>query len=73
MNTAKESMVRMLIKGKTLKEISEILKEKNIKPNSLSFLEKLLKNLKVEHNAKTMLHLGVILATKANKDKALQN
>ena len=57
--------------GKTLDEISIILKIKNISPNSVSSLEKKLKQIKVERNAKSMLHLGVILSKekKINKNE----
>ncbi|WP_289552808.1 hypothetical protein [Olivibacter sp. 47] len=48
--------------GKTQKEISIILKEQGVKPYSLSSIEKELKMIREWYDAKTMFHLGVILA-----------
>lgn len=57
-------LTQYLIEGYTQPEISEIFKENNINPNSLSSIEKEIKRLKEFHKAKTMCHLGAILAIK---------
>lgn len=54
-------IIEYLSQGKTQAEISNLLKDRGIKPNSLSHIEKLLKVVRKEHNATTMFHLGVIL------------
>lgn len=59
-----DKIIALLSKGKTQAEISQLLKAANVKPNSLSHIEKHLKKTRKEHNAKTMFHLGVILTTK---------
>lgn len=51
----------MLKEGLTQSEISEKLKETGEKPNSLSSVEKKLKELRAAYNAKTMFHLACIL------------
>jgi len=65
-----ELIIKYLFEGKTQSEISHMLKEYGIKPNSLSSVEKRLKEIKNRHNAKTMFHLGLILGLKKylNKD-----
>lgn len=50
--------------GLTQDEIVEHFKLQNIKPNSKSIIEKTIKKMKVEHNAKTLFHLAVILKKK---------
>lgn len=57
-------IVKYLFEGKSQKEIAVLLKEQGIEPNSLSSIEKTLKNLKAQHDAKTMFHLGAILTIK---------
>ncbi len=42
-------------------EIAEKLKELNLKPNSLSSVEKKLKELREKYNANTLFHLACIL------------
>ncbi|TDG37950.1 hypothetical protein EZJ43_02345 [Pedobacter changchengzhani] len=69
---SEDKIIKLLMKGRTLPEISEYLKEKNVRPSSLSYLEKLLKAMKDEHKAKTMFHLGAILSTKAITKKGLK-
>ncbi len=52
----------MLLKeGNTQKEISNIFKKEEIKPNSLSIIEKYLKEIREIYKAKTMFHLAFIL------------
>jgi len=57
-----ELIIKHLFAGKTQAEISQILKDQGIKPNSLSSIEKLLKRVKNQHKANTMFHLAVILS-----------
>lgn len=54
-------LIKYLFEGKTQAEISILLKAADVKPNSLSSIEKCLKEIKVENNARTMFHLAVIL------------
>ena len=51
----------MLKEGYSQQQISDKLKEENIKPNSLSIIEKHLKDIKCCYQAKTLFHLAVIL------------
>ncbi|MEO6522218.1 MAG: hypothetical protein ABIN91_11105 [Mucilaginibacter sp.] len=60
--TTEQIIIKHLTEGKTQAEIAEILKAKGIKPYSLSSIEKHLKAIRLKHGAKTMFHLGVILA-----------
>ncbi|MBD3748526.1 MAG: hypothetical protein IE931_03425 [Sphingobacteriales bacterium] len=55
-------IIKYLMQGMTQNEISEALKAENLKPNSLSSIEKKLKVIRERHGAKTMFHLGVILS-----------
>lgn len=64
--TAEAFIIKQLTKGKTQQNISALLKEKGIEPNSLSYVEKFLKKIKHEHKAKTMFHLGFIIANLKN-------
>lgn len=59
-----ELIIQHLLEGKTQIQISNILKEQGIEPNSLSQIEKSLKKLKEKHRAKTLFHLGAILMLK---------
>lgn len=54
-------ILNYLGEGKTQSEISNILKEANINPNSVSSIEKKLKTIRARYNAKTNFHLAVIL------------
>lgn len=56
-----EKIIELLKKGYTQKEISDELIKHNLKPNSLSSVEKHLKRIRKEYGAKTMFHLGYIL------------
>lgn len=53
-----------LLEGYTQQEIANQLKSDEIRPNSLSAIEKEIKRIKEKHNAKTMCHLGAILMFK---------
>lgn len=57
----KELIIKYLKEGLNQKEISLKLIELDLKPNSLSSVEKYLNNMKKEYGAKTMFHLGYIL------------
>lgn len=54
-------IIKYLKKGKSQREISDLLKQQNLEPNSLSFIEKFLKTLRAKYKAKTMFHLGFIM------------
>lgn len=51
----------MLKEGYSQQQISDKFKEQNIKPNSLSIIEKYVKDIKALYNAKTLFHLAIIL------------
>lgn len=57
----KEFIITCLKEGLTQKEISLKLIELEIKPNSLSSVEKYLNALKKDYGAKTLFHLGYII------------
>lgn len=54
-------ILQYLKEGKTQAEISDLLKSLEIKPNSLSIIEKRLKAIREKFNAKSNFHLAVIL------------
>lgn len=54
-------ILQYLKEGKTQAEISDLLKSLDIKPNSLSIIEKRLKAIRDKFNAKSNFHLAVIL------------
>lgn len=53
-----------LAAGLTQSEISQHFKKQGIKPNSLSIIEKKIKQMKEDHKANTLFHLAVILRKK---------
>ncbi len=53
-------IIRQLCEGLTQDEISLFLQQKNIRPNSVSTIEKRLKNLKDDFSAKTNIELVLI-------------
>jgi|GEM_PF-6431743 len=55
-------IIRCLLQGFNQKEIAQRLTELEMKPNSLSAIEKIIKRLKREYGAKTMFHLGAKIA-----------
>ena len=57
-------IIKGLTAGKTQAEVSQDLKAKGIRPNSLSHIEKTLKAIRKREGAKTMFHLAVILNNK---------
>lgn len=57
----KKKIIRLLKDGYNQKEISNIFKKEQIKPNSLSIIEKYLKEIREIYKAKTMFHLAFIL------------
>ena len=65
--TFRELIIKNLKKGHTILETSKELKKINFEPNSISSIEKELKKLLEEKNAKTMFHLAYLL----QKGKAL--
>lgn len=58
----RKRLIYLLFEGKTQIEISKILKTEGVKPNSLSVIEKELKQLRKENGANTMFHLAVKLS-----------
>ena len=54
-------ILEYLKEGRTQAEISDLLKALDIKPNSLSIIEKKLKAIRDKFNAKSNFHLAVIL------------
>lgn len=61
MKDVKLLIIEYLKEGLNQKEISEKLMENEIFPNSLSSVEKKIKNLRDEYGAKTLFHLAIIL------------
>ncbi len=57
-------VVDYLLEGMSQPEIASALNEKGHKRSSLSYVEKLIKELKAKHNAKSMFHLGAIITVK---------
>ncbi len=57
----KFTIIQLLRSGFSQKEIAESLKNANIKPNSLSSVEKYINQLKQDYHAKTMFHLACLL------------
>lgn len=57
----KEIIVNFLRDGLTQKQISYELQEMDIKPNSLSSVEKHLKALRKEYRAETLFHLACLM------------
>lgn len=59
-----KTILRHLKRGKTTEEISTILKDKEIKPNSISTVEKTLRELRDTHKANNMFQLAYKLKLK---------
>ena len=57
----RKKILSMLKYGYSQQQISDKFKEENIKPNSLSLIEKHLKDIKAMYRAKTLFHLAIIL------------
>ena len=62
MNTLDILIIEYLKKGYNQAEIAIKLQEQEIKPNSLSSVEKKLKTIREFYGAKTLFHLGYIIA-----------
>lgn len=54
-------IIKLLSEGKTQMEISEVLQTQKINPNSVSFIEKRLKAIKIKYKATTLFHLAVMI------------
>jgi len=65
MENVNDFIIENLKKGFNQKEISEKLKLLNVKPNSLSSVEKKIKIIRELHGANTLFHLGYIIAQKS--------
>lgn len=57
-------IAQSLASGLSQSEISELFKTQGIKPNSLSTIEKYIKQMKEDYKANTLFHLAVILRKK---------
>lgn len=57
-------IAQSLAAGLTQSEISELFKNQNITPNSVSIIEKKIKYMKETYKANTLFHLAVILRKK---------
>lgn len=57
-------IAQSLAAGLTQREISELFKKQNITPNSVSVIEKKIKEMKGKNKANTLFHLAVILRKK---------
>lgn len=57
-------IIKYLKEGHSQEEIAQLLKDQNLTPNSLSSVEKTIKKIKKDNNAKTMFHLAWILSKK---------
>lgn len=51
----------LLKKGYSQLEIHQILKQADIKPNSVSLIEKILKEVRTKYNARSLFQLACIL------------
>ncbi|WP_146746598.1 hypothetical protein [Sinomicrobium soli] len=61
MNKIQKLIVKKMADGYNQQEVSNYLKKREIKPNSLSTIEKELKKLKKQFGAHTIIHLFMIL------------
>ncbi|RAV29200.1 hypothetical protein DN748_09785 [Sinomicrobium soli] len=59
-------IIRKMAQGYTQAEVSGYLKNRDIRPCSLSTIEKELSKLKKEFKAQTIIHLFVLLARKGH-------
>ncbi|REC47887.1 MULTISPECIES: hypothetical protein [Chryseobacterium] len=57
----KRRILELLKEGFSQHEIADILKAEGFHPNSLSSVEKKLRQIKEEYEAKTLFHLAVLL------------
>ncbi len=64
-----KKIIDFLCKGLTQLEISNSFKKDNIKPNSLSIIEKTLKKIRKQHNAKTNFELAYIIGKNERESK----
>lgn len=64
MDSVNLKILELLALGLNQKDISQYLKKKGITPNSVSIIEKRLRKIKEEYNAKTLFHLALILKKK---------
>lgn len=61
LDSTDQLIIAYMKEGLNQAEISEILKKMEIKPNSLSIIEKRLKAIREKFGAKTNFHLAIIL------------
>jgi DNA-binding CsgD family transcriptional regulator len=61
MTRVQKIIVKKMADGHTRLEVSDYLKHREISPNSLSTIEKEIHKLKKQFNAKSSIHLFVIL------------
>ncbi|MGC5746840.1 helix-turn-helix transcriptional regulator [Chryseobacterium sp. NFX27] len=60
-NPIKEIIIEFLKDGLSQKQIAFELQKKEVKPNSLSSIEKYLKALREEYGASTLFHLACLM------------
>ncbi|WP_418501765.1 hypothetical protein [Flagellimonas sp.] len=61
MNKVQKTIINKMAEGYTQREVAEYLKQRNLRPHSLSTVEKEVNKLKKIHGAKTTVHLFVLL------------
>ena len=66
MTRIQKIIIRKMAHGYTQAEVSGYLKSRDIRPCSLSTIEKELRKLKKEFKAQTIIHLFVLLARKGH-------
>lgn len=59
---SEKDILKLLAKGLTYSEVSTTLIINGKSPNSISYIEKLVRNLKKSYRAKTFFQLGVVLS-----------
>ena len=60
--------IELLKQGYTINDIAEYLKINNFETNSLSSVEKYIRKLKKEYQAKTMFQLGFLISNNSKND-----
>lgn len=64
MENINDLIITWLQEGLQQPEIAKRLKQQNIRPNSISSVEKKIRQIKEEHEANTLFHLACILHNK---------
>ena len=64
MNKIQKLIIKKMAVGYTQLEVSQYLKDREISPNSVSMIEKVLKKLRKDFGAHNIVHLFVLLSKK---------